>query len=97
MNSNDLQYYLKYRKFYNKYRKIRHIKLMQDPLCERCIEKNPPIIKSAQEVHHKKHISEGLTYEQKYILATDINNLESLCIDCHTLEHNKYNIPSEFW
>jgi 5-methylcytosine-specific restriction endonuclease McrA len=97
MNSQDKAYYDKYRKFYNKYQKVRRIKLRQDPLCERCIAKDIPIIKSAQEVHHRKHISEGHTYEQKYILATDINNLESLCIDCHLIEHKKYNIPSEFW
>lgn len=97
MNAQDYKYYQQYRLFYGKYQKVRKIKLRQDPLCQRCLLKDPPIIKAVAEVHHKKHISDGKNYEEKYFLATDINNLESLCLDCHLIEHGKYNISEEYW
>ena len=97
MDAQDRAYYERYRKFYNKYQKVRRVKIRQSPLCERCLLKDPPILKATREVHHKIHISDGKTYEQKFILATSIDNLESLCLECHALEHNKYTIPEEFW
>lgn len=95
MDAKDKEYYEKYRKYYNKYQKVRKIKLKLNPICERCIKNK--IVKQANEVHHKIPISTGITADDKYNLATSIDNLESLCFDCHNIEHGKYSIPELFW
>jgi 5-methylcytosine-specific restriction enzyme A len=97
MQGKDNEYYQKYRKFYNKYQRVRKVKILLNPICERCAAKPIPIVKATHDVHHKQPISTGKDYYEKYLLATDIENLESLCKDCHDLEHNKYTIPQDFW
>lgn len=55
------------------WRKIRKQKLDQDPLCERCL----PRVVAAVIVHHV----------DRNQLNNEPENHESLCFDCHELEH----------
>ena len=55
--------------------KVRRIKLNQTPLCERCTRGHK--IKPADMVHHKDHNQ----------FNNHMDNLESLCRDCHNQEH----------
>lgn len=67
----------------SRWRKTRKTKLLQDPFCERCLNKgiyNPAFI-----VHHKEYIT-----DKNYMLDEvffNIDNLESLCQPCHNKEH----------
>lgn len=89
------QAYLQQQKDYNKIRsdtdkeyktarwiRLRRMKLNHNPLCERCQKKG--IIKLAVLVHHIKPVkSGGVMY--------DMDNLMSLCHDCHILIHQELN------
>ena len=57
--------------------RLRKYKLTKDPLCQRCF---PETLVPATEVHHKTDIKDDPS------LSLDINNLESLCSDCHKSE-----------
>lgn len=72
------------------WRKLRIEKLKINPLCERCLKKG--IIKSGIEVHHKIPISQGKTIIEKERLGFNIDNLETLCKECHKEEHSQYLI-----
>ena len=63
------------------WQKLRKSKLMECPLCERCLERG--ITKPAEEVHHVKEISKGEDYYEMCDIAYDYRNLMSLCRDCH--------------
>lgn len=67
-----------------KWKKLRLVKLMQNPLCEKCLHKG--IITPAVDVHH---IDSFMNYEgvKRKEVAFNINNLESLCKECHQREH----------
>ena len=67
------------------WKKLRIAKLLQNPLCEKCLESN--IIVPAIDIHHKDSFMNytGLKRLEK---AYDFNNLMSLCKDCHTKIHN---------
>lgn len=67
--------------------KLRNGKLMNNPLCERCLAQG--IIKSAEEVHHKNPISKGETDEEMRELAYNYDNLQSLCKKCHKEIHKE--------
>lgn len=56
------------------------------PLCELCLIEGRS--KAAEEVHHKIPFSTGRTYDEKWNLLTDKDNLMSLCQDCHHKLHN---------
>lgn len=58
---------------YNKqqWKRVRMMKLKRTPLCEVC--NNP-----AEHVHHIRPVKEDIS------LAYDLNNLQSLCISCHS-------------
>lgn len=64
---------------------LRHQKLLLNPLCERCMKKG--IYKPAYIVHHKEYITDK-NYNDDNIFY-NINNLESLCQECHNKEHFK--------
>lgn len=64
-----------------RWKKVRDMKLQQDPLCERCEKKGR--ITVAVLVHHKKLVS---THKE---LRLVIDNLESLCVACHEAEHKE--------
>lgn len=74
-------------KIYNtsRWKKLRIAKLMKDPLCEICLQKG--IITAAIDIHHIDSFMnyEGLDRVEK---AYNINNLMSICKQCHQKEHN---------
>ena len=57
----------------------RRIKLQASPLCERCQAEGR--ITPASHVHHKIEVAEDIS------LALDLDNLESLCLSCHSRHH----------
>lgn len=64
--------------------KVRAMKLNMDPLCERHLKQGHDV--AAVIVHHLKPIE---THPE---LRLNIDNLQSLCNDCHELQHK-----SERW
>lgn len=71
----------------NIWRDLRLAYIMENPLCEIC--KSQGKVVSAREVHHKIHLSKGRTRFEKEQIGFDWNNLQSLCKECHKLEHLK--------
>ncbi len=68
------------RKYKSKrWQKLRHQKLLLNPMCERCIKKG--IYNSAYIIHHKEYITDK-NYEDDNVFF-NIDNLESLCMTCH--------------
>jgi 5-methylcytosine-specific restriction protein A len=61
------------------WRKERDNYLREHPLCEKCLEKGK--ITPAQDIHHKK--SPFKNGEINWNLLYDVNNLMSLCKECH--------------
>ena len=73
-------------KVYNtsRWRQLRLFKLQTSPCCERCGS-----IDDLQ-VHHKVSPFDGYFSAQRFDeLAFGLDNLETLCRDCHNAEHNK--------
>lgn len=62
------------------WKKLREIKKKKDPLCELCKKKG--IVKEAQLIDHLISIRDGGE-------PLDINNLCSLCKDCHVIKTQK--------
>lgn len=60
------------------WRRLRALKLAEDPFCERCLERN--ITVPAIDVHHIQEV------DLRPELALEYNNLESLCKTCHGRE-----------
>ncbi len=77
----------------NKWRKVRKEKLTMNPLCERCFKDNK--LTPATEVHHIQPIEEAATLNLKTALAYNINNLMSLCHQCHVEVHMELNKGSK--
>ena len=71
----------------DKWKKLRSAYLLYHPLCELCLSQD--IVKSAQEVHHIKPISQGKDIEEMKVIAYDSTNLQALCTDCHHKIHNE--------
>tara|TARA_Y100000593_G_C4114272_1_gene239470 strand:+ start:217 stop:555 length:339 start_codon:yes stop_codon:yes gene_type:complete len=70
--------------FYNskRWRALRNYFIQKNPICAQC--KRDGIIKGAQCVDHIKAISKfGMG------VATDINNLQSLCNSCHAKKSSR--------
>lgn len=67
--------------------RIREWKLVNDPLCEKCKEKDRFV--KADDVHHIKSFMQGRTDMERKNLAFDYDNLMSLCKRCHSKEHFK--------
>ena len=81
--------------FYNSgdWKKVRTQKITQDPLCERCKENGR--ITLAQSIHH---IKSPFNYKNQTIdidLALDIDNLLSVCNQCHGEIHEEQRKSSE--
>lgn len=74
-------------KVYNskRWKKLRLVKLMKDPLCEICLQKG--IITPAIDIHH---IDSFMNYYgiDRIEKAYNINNLMSICKVCHKKEHS---------
>lgn len=60
------------------WRRLRMLKLTEDPFCERCHIRG--LVIPASQVHHIKEVDEFPE------LALVYNNLESLCETCHSCE-----------
>jgi 5-methylcytosine-specific restriction protein A len=67
------------------WRRIRAVKLGQQPLCERCKESGR--IELATEVHHKDPCEMATTDFELRQRMFEYSNLESLCHDCHVQRH----------
>ncbi|MGL5563177.1 MAG: HNH endonuclease signature motif containing protein [Tannerellaceae bacterium] len=67
------------------WRKLRAIKIAQNPVCEACekLDRTTP----AEEVHHIIPIESTKSVARMTRLAFDINNLQSLCKKCHFDAH----------
>lgn len=68
------------------WQKLRNMYIHEHPLCERCLANGRSV--AAEEVHHKKPFSTGATIDERWSLLLDVNNLMSLCKDCHHAIHN---------
>ena len=75
-------------KIYNtpRWRRLREVKLMNDPLCQVCAEAGRVTI--AEDVHHTTSFMSEVDPVKRNFLAFDYNNLQSLCKKCHQLIHN---------
>lgn len=74
-----------------RWKKLRKLKLIQEGgLCERCKKKG--IAVPAYIVHHKEYVTDQ-NYKDEEIFF-NIDNLETLCLDCHNKEH--FQEESEF-
>lgn len=90
------------------WRKVRAIKVEKNPLCERCLKigKYVPINKKVNGnygvVHHI------IPVEERPDLRLVLDNLESLCFECHEAHHGRLNLvgcdasgfpldPNHFW
>ena len=58
----------------------------QKPLCECCLKKG--IIRTAQDVHHVISFMSTSNPVERDRLAYDLDNLQSLCRECHNAIHN---------
>lgn len=63
----------------------RRRKIAQNPLCEECQKEG--IVKPTQCVHHLTEIESAKTDKEAWDLATSMNNLQSLCFECHRKVH----------
>ena len=77
-------------KWYNNshWRRLRHCKIVTDPLCEECLKQGR--ITSAEEAHHIIPIN---SLDPDVGLIYDWDNLISLCIPCHKEAHSIINAP----
>lgn len=74
-------------KYYNtsRWHNLRDWYIKQHPFCELCESKG--IVRLAEEVHHKTEFLRGQTEEERWKLLTDVDNLQSLCCECHNNIH----------
>ena len=63
-----------YKRYSNRWRRIRQPYIKEHPVCELCERKN--ILKTVEEVHHIIPLSKGGTHNDE--------NLMSLCKSCHS-------------
>lgn len=66
-----------------KWQKVRKLKLSMQPFCERCLCKG--IYTPAYIVHHKEYVTDQNYFDDNVFFNLD--NLESICLDCHNNEH----------
>lgn len=69
------------------WRSLRLAYIAEHVFCERCKEAGKLVL--GEHVHHKIPIDKGKTRLAKELLGFDYNNLESLCRECHRIEHIK--------
>jgi 5-methylcytosine-specific restriction protein A len=73
--------------------KLRREKIRRNPLCEEC--QKAGIYRDAEEVHHIVPVESFTSIEKMKQLAYDINNLQSLCHDCHIKAHERLKSRSK--
>lgn len=77
------------------WRELRIAYLREHPLCERCIREGKAAgvpdgyITPAIDVHHRVPVETAKTLQEMERLAYDWNNLEALCIPCHSRTHQE--------
>ena len=88
---NNNSKYISEKYVYNtvKWKSLRKIKLMNNPLCENCLKNDK--VELATEVHHITPFMRGTNLEQIKYLGFDYNNLESICNQCHQNKHKNNN------
>ena len=69
-----------------RWRALRLAKLRDNPLCELCERKG--ITRLADDVHHIQSFMDVDDPDERRTLAFDIDNLMSLCDECHSGIHN---------
>ena len=78
-----------------RWRELRISYLREHPLCERCIREGKAAgvpegyITPAIDVHHRVPVETAKTLQEMERLAYDWNNLEALCIPCHSRTHRE--------
>lgn len=69
------------------WKELRDYMRMAHPLCEDCLKNGK--ITPTEEIHHiRSPFRIGLSPEEKYRLAYDVNNLVALCKECHIKRHH---------
>lgn len=66
-----------------RWQKLRKQKLLLNPICERCYKQG--IVKATCIIHHKEYVTDKNYLDDNVFF--NIDNLESLCRDCHNKEH----------
>ena len=79
-NKSALQFFYQDRRW----KRLRLLKFKNDPLCEKCLSKTPPVVRQTEEIHHIVPIDIRNPDES---LIFDYDNLQSLCNECHKLIH----------
>lgn len=78
-----------------RWKELRIAYLRQHPLCERCLREGKEAgvpdgyITPAIDVHHRVPVETAKTTAEMERLAYDWNNLEALCIPCHSRTHKE--------
>lgn len=70
-----------------RWHEVRMKKVAQNPLCEECQKEGK--VTPTQCVHHVTEIESAKTDAEAWDLATSLNNLQSLCFDCHQKIHTQ--------
>lgn len=75
--------------YYNSkaWHQLRNAYYLSHPLCERCLLNGRSV--QAEHVHHIQPFMTGKTDEERWSLLLDVNNLMSLCIECHHEMHHQ--------
>lgn len=79
------------RKIYKstRWRKLRELKIAQQPLCKMCLKEGKTTI--AEDVHHIESFMSTDDPMRRMALAYDYENLMSICKMHHQMIHNKSN------
>lgn len=78
-----------YNKLINSWRwqQLRKAKFIRNPICEECVRVG--IARPTEEVHHVVPVESGRDEAEMAKLAYDIDNLQSLCKECHAAKHQR--------
>ncbi|MDR1556806.1 MAG: HNH endonuclease [Tannerellaceae bacterium] len=69
-----------------RWQKLREWKMINNPLCEKCLEKDR--VSPTEDIHHIISFMSTEDPLQRKQLAYDYDNLMSLCKECHQKIHN---------
>lgn len=73
---------------HRRWKELKNLKLDLNPLCEECARVGR--VRESKDVHHIVSFMSTTNPTVRYRLAFDINNLQSLCKQCHQRKHNSY-------
>lgn len=69
-----------------RWKRIVFVKHLENPVCEECERQGRTT--ATEEIHHIIPFQQGRTPLEVERLAFDIENTESLCIECHHKKHH---------